>query len=344
MYRGESWFRDECADLDVRDAVGRPGTGPVGFVTGAFDPERSDSVFVIPRYVLGRDAHGSWLTCVGDPAAVPVPHEAPAPGNITYSDGNLEPAEWETAVAEAVRRIRDGQLDKVVLARDVVARTADPIDVRYLIARLTGLYPTCWTYAVDGLVGATPELLVQIIDGHLRSRVLAGTEWGDGADERLHSAKNLEEHAYAAQSAAASLEKVTVSLDIAPEPTVLALPNLVHLATDITGEVAADVGPCQVAAAMHPTAAVGGTPTDLACRVITELECMNRGGYAGPVGWMDSHGNGEFGIALRGGQIRDERTIQLFAGNGIVAGSDPEKELAETVSKLLVMREALEPA
>lgn len=342
---GEDWFAGQIAECEVTDAVRRPGTGPIAFVSGSFDPEQADTVFVIPEFILGRDEFGCWLTHIGGIAStsdVPGQYECASPGIVTYSDGSLEPAQWERIVAEAINRIRAGRLDKVVLARDILAQTTDPIDPRLLIGRLATEYNSCWTYCVDGLVGATPELLVRLIDGHVYSRVLAGTEWGEGAYERVRRPKNFIEHEYAAQSAIDSLAKVCIRLDAPAEPKVLTLPNVVHLATEIRGDVADNIGPSQVAAAMHPTAAVGGTPRDIALATITELEQLNRGRYAGPVGWIDAHHNGEFGIALRGGQILDPHTIQLFAGCGIVADSDPESELAETISKFVVMRDALE--
>lgn len=352
LHTGDAWFAEQTASLELDDQVRRPGTGALAFVSGAFDPDRATTSFVIPRHILGRDEFGSWITTIGDapssearPALTVPPRVAvEGPGSITYGDGNLDAADWMEAVAEAVRRIKAGRLDKVVLARDIMAIAERPIDARFLIQQLTSAYHSCWTYSVHGLVGATPELLLRLGAGHVYSRVLAGTEWGAGAYERVQSPKNREEHAYAARSAAASLEKVTIRLDVPGEPKVLTLPNVVHLATEIRGDVADGIGACQVAAAMHPTAAVGGTPTDLAVATITELEGLNRGRYAGPVGWLDSAGNGEFGIALRGGQLRDEHTMQLIAGCGIVADSDPATELAESMSKLVVMREALEPS
>lgn len=341
MREGAAWFTEQVARVEVEDDVRRPGSGPIAFASGAFSPERDESVFIIPRAVLGRDEFGSWVTSLGEPPAIPDPFHASDPGLVTYRDGAHGDDEWRALVVDVVERITRGDLDKAVLARDVVASTEHPIDPRWLLERLTALYDSCWTYSVDGLIGATPELLLRLSDGHVYSRVLAGTEWGEGAVERLRSPKNLEEHAYAAASAAASLEKVTIRLDIPGEPKILALPNVSHLATEIRGDVADGVTACDVAAAMHPTAAVGGTPTDIATRVIAEVEGRGRGRYAGPVGWIDANGNGEFGIALRGGQLTGERTMSLYAGCGIVAASDPQNELAESENKLLAMKSAL---
>ena len=338
---GADWFAERVAQVEVSDDVRRPGSGPVAFVSGAFTPERDESVFIIPSVVLGRDEFGSWVTHTGETPKIPAPARVDGPGSVSYRDGRPSGDAWRSAVENIVQRIVRGDLDKAVLARDVVASTELDIDPRWLIDRLVTRYESCWTYSVGGLIGATPELLLRLGDGHVYSRVLAGTEWGDGAVERLRSAKNLEEHAYAAASAAASLEKVCIRLDVPGEPKILALPNVSHLATEFRGDVADGVTACDVAAAMHPTAAVGGTPTAAACRVIAEVEGRGRERYAGPVGWIDGHGNGEFGIALRGGQLVGPRTMRLYAGCGIVAGSDPQNELVESENKLLVMKQAL---
>lgn len=341
LREGADWFTERIGQVDVRDDVRRPGSGPVAFVSGAFASEQDASVFIIPSVVLGRDEFGSWVTHAGDVPEIPQPRQVDGPGAVRYVEGQPSGEAWRSAVQHIVGRILRGDLDKAVLARDVVATTERDIDARWLVERLTTLYDSCWTYSVGGLIGATPELLLRLCDGHVYSRVLAGTEWGPGAVERLRSAKNLEEHEYAARSAAASLEKVCIRLDMPREPTILALPNVSHLATELRGDVAEGVTACDVAAAMHPTAAVGGTPTSAACRVIAEIEGRSRDRYAGPVGWIDGHGNGEFGIALRGGQLIGSRSMRLYAGCGIVAGSDAQTELAESENKLLVMKQAL---
>ena len=185
------------------------------------------------------------------------------------------------------------------------------------------------------------------------SRVLAGTIRRTGDEERdfalagslAKSSKDLEEHEYAVRSVAEALEPFASSTNVPDAPFVLHLPNVMHLATDVTGVIndsATKVDIFKLISALHPSAAVCGTPTDVARDVITELESMNRARYAGPVGWIDAHGDGEMGIALRCGQIaEDRRSIRLFAGCGIVAGSSAEQELAESQAKLLPMRSAL---
>ena len=253
-------------------------------------------------------------------------------------------------VADAVVRINAGDLEKVVLARDLVATADEPLDVRWPLDRLTKGYPTCWTFHVDGIFGATPELLVRRERGLVTSRVLAGTIRRTGDDARdltlaatlARSSKDLEEHEYAVRSVADSLDPHCSSMNVPEAPFVLHLPNVMHLATDVAGVVhdAATVSSLQLAAALHPSAAVGGTPTDRARRLITEVEHMDRGRYAGPVGWLDASGDGEWGIALRSAELRGD-TVRLFAGCGIVADSDPEAELAESQAKFVPVRDAL---
>ncbi|MER7134847.1 isochorismate synthase, partial [Streptosporangium saharense] len=271
------------------------------------------------------------------------------PGRIRYGDGSLSAPEWEHAVAGAVERIRAGRLEKAVLARDLTATADRAIDVRVLLARLSGRYPDCYTFSCDGLVGATPELLVRRTGETVESLVLAGTtpRGSDEADDSrrgaalLASGKDRHEHACAVESVRAALTPLCSELEVPGEPELLALPNVQHLASPVTGRLAAGASVLDVVAAMHPTAAVGGTPTPVALDVIRELEGMDRGGYAGPVGWIDARGDGEWGIALRCARIDGSRA-RLFAGCGIMGDSVPAAELAEAQAKFRVMQYALE--
>ena len=265
-----------------------------------------------------------------------------------FSDGAMSGASWELVVADAVRRIRAGELDKVVLARDLVAELDEPLDVRAPLARLAERYPSCWTFHVDGLFGATPEMLVRRERGLVTSRVLAGTirRTGDDAHDLAlaatlaRSSKDLEEHEFAVRSVADALAPYCLSMNVPESPFVLHLPNVMHLATDVTGVLDDGTTSLGLAAALHPSAAVGGTPTRVAVDLIGELERMDRGRYAGPVGWMDADGDGEWGIALRSAEY-DGNRVRLFAGCGIVADSDPEAELAEAAAKFVPVRDAL---
>jgi len=362
--RAQRWWAQWLSDAEVVDEVGLPGTGPVAFASFAFDPQPGTSVAVVPSVVVGRRDGITWLTVVAatprdarlsvqetlaglrHPAAVPE-----APRGVAYSDGSLSVTDWQAAVTEAVRRIDDGELDKVVLARDVVVTVDAPIDTRYLLGHLAARYPSCWTFSVDGLLGATPEMLVRRIGDTVTSRVLAGTmrRSSDATNDAslasalLDSAKDHAEHEYAVQSVALALAAHCTDLDVPATPRLLRLANVQHLATDVSGVLADGAPVLALAASLHPTAAVCGTPTERAFAVIRELEGMDRGRYAGPVGWVDSRGDGEFGIALRCASVESDDTLRLYAGCGLVSGSDAEAELAESQAKLVAMRDALEP-
>jgi len=345
----------------VRDDVGLPGTGPVAFGSFAFAASSQvGGVLIVPRVVLGHRGDQWWLTSIGLGAVVPplpdplspVPAGPPAtsPGVVTYTDGARSARSWTAAVADAIERIGEGDVEKVVLARDLHARTEADIDPRWLLARLARRYPGCWTFDVDGLVGATPELLVRREKGMVTSRVLAGTirRSGDDASDLAlagslaRSSKDLEEHEYAVRSVADALAPHCATTNVPESPFVLHLANVMHLATDVTGVLADGTTSLELAADLHPSAAVCGTPTASAAALIDSIEGMDRDRYAGPVGWMDAGGDGEWGIALRCARLdpADPRSARLFAGCGIVAGSDPRAELAESAAKLLPMREA----
>jgi menaquinone-specific isochorismate synthase len=313
---------------------------------------------VVPRVLVGCRDDTWWVTTVGSAGQLPrfpglTPRTPPdGPTGVTFADGALSGPEWGHAVDDAVERITRGDLDKVVLARDLVAQAAAPIDPRFLLSHLAERYPRTWSFAVEGLLGATPELLVRRDHGLVISRVLAGTIQRTGDDSRdlalagslARSSKDLEEHEYAVRSVADSLAPHCSSINVPDTPFVLHLSNVMHLATDVTGVSSDGASSLALAAALHPSAAVGGTPTDRAVALIGEIEGMDRGRYAGPVGWMDASGDGEWGIALRCARYdpADPARLRLFAGCGIVAGSSPASELAEADAKFLVMRDALE--
>jgi menaquinone-specific isochorismate synthase len=346
--RAAAWWESVCAGLEIVPSD-VPGAGPVAFGSFAFDDD-AVSVLVVPRVVLGRRNGRTWLTTIGEGSAVAPAEPVVGPGPVAWSDGAVSADAYTRAVRDAVRLIRTGRAQKIVLARDLVARTEEPVDPRYLVSRLTAGFGDCWTFAVDGLVGATPEMLLERTGDTVRSRVLAGTAWrrpghAEAADVSaglLVSRKDREEHAYAAQSAADALGAYCTDLDVPAEPTVVGLRNVSHLCTDLVGRLAAPVSALELAGALHPTAAVCGTPTATAGELIRQIEGLDRGRYAGPVGWVDANGDGEWGIALRCAQLSGT-TTRLFAGCGIVADSDPDTELAEAHAKFVAVRDALEP-
>jgi menaquinone-specific isochorismate synthase len=353
-----AWWAAYTDGLATDDELDVAGSGPVLFASIAFDPTAGTSVFVVPEVVLGRRDGVAWLTTIGDvdPRDVLLPgarDDAPAP-RLRYADGALDPATWCAAVAEAVTRIDAGELQKVVLARDLLVSADVPLDPRRLLRRLAARFPDCWTFAVDGLLGATPELLLRRSGRQLSARVLAGTApRGAGAEddrlaaELIGSAKDRSEHALAVDSLVRALEPFCATLDAPADPDLLTLANVRHLASDVTGTqrrggARGRAGLLELVGAVHPTAAVCGTPTPDAAGVIRELEGMDRGRYAGPVGWLDARGDGEFGLALRCAELVGDDSARLFAGCGIVAGSDPAAELAETQSKFAAFQAALE--
>jgi len=354
----DRWWRETSGRAVVRDEVREPGSGLVAFGSFGFADDPGESVLTVPEIVVGRRGGETWLTTASRggldlldrSGAIEVAEPPQPPGQVRFGDGALNGEQWMAVVADAVARINAGELEKVVLARDLVATADGPLDVRWPLQRLTAGYPTCWTFHVDGLFGATPELLVRRERGLVTSRVLAGTIRRTGDDTRdlslaarlARSSKDLEEHEYAVRSVADALDPHCSSMNVPEAPFVLHLPNVMHLATDVAGVVhdAATVSSLQLAAALHPSAAVGGTPTDRARELIGELEGMDRGRYAGPVGWLDARGDGEWGIALRSAALHGD-TVRLFAGCGIVADSDPEAELAESQAKFVPVRDAL---
>ena len=264
-----------------------------------------------------------------------------------FSEGVVSAEDFKTAVAAGIRAINSTQLEKVVLGRDLVMPTKAAPDLSRALTRLHEKYPKCWTYQIGNVFGASPELLLRADAGEVSARVLAGTA-GRGtdpdvdraiADGLAHSQKNRHEHDYAVSSMVKALEPFCEEVEADSEPFSLALPDLWHLATDVTGRLRDNVSLLDVIEKLHPTAAVAGTPTVMAEQLISQLEPFDRAGYAGPVGWLSSDGAGELAIALRGGVIEKDQ-IRAIAGCGIVAESDPEAELAETELKFKAVRYA----
>ena len=346
------WWQKQLEGFAVSNSVHGSGTGPLLFSSFSFSPNDA-SVLVIPQVIVGMKGDKSWITWIG---ATPQPTLKSAPTTlvtnpIVWNHDVDSDALWKNRVTESVQRIQDGELDKVVLARDFSGTAQSPIDARSSVRKLSAEYPSTWSFAVSGLVGATPELLLRLSRKMVTSRVLAGTISKTGDDERdlalaaslARSSKDLEEHEYAVRSVADALEPFCTSTNVPDSPYVLHLANVMHLATDVTGALAeklAHVDAFTILEQLHPSAAVCGTPRNKAMQLINEIEGMSRGRYAGPVGWIDAAGDGELGIALRCGQI-NANSIRIFAGCGIVAGSSPDKELAESEAKLVPMRSAL---
>jgi len=353
--QARTWWNQQLSEFKIQNNVHGSGTGPVLFTSFSFDPHQS-SVLVIPEIVLAKKGNKSWVTWIGDtrqPDFSRIQSTVPS-GEISWDGGSISEDQWREQVTFAVKSIKEGGLEKVVLARDQIARSDQPINTRSILQRLEIDYPSTWLFLVDGLIGATPELLVRLSKSLVTSRVLAGTIQKTGNEDRdlalaaslAKSSKDLEEHEYAVRSVADALEPFCSSTNVPESPFVLHLSNVMHLATDVTGvlnDSATQADVFTLIEQLHPTAAVCGTPTEVAKQLIKDLEKMNRGRYAAPVGWIDANGDGEIAIALRCGLLlEDKKSMRIFAGCGIVAGSDPETEFAESQAKLMPMRTALE--
>jgi menaquinone-specific isochorismate synthase len=341
----DRWLGGSAAD-PVSPGDGTAGDIPASDAGVSFSDKAGDGI-------VGDGMSGDTAAKAGSAVVRPLPLAAGA----TLHTGSLSEEDWKAAVAAGVAEIRTGALEKLVLARDIVATVPSGVNAAQVLRELAARYRECWTYGVDGLVGATPEMLIQVEGRTAQARVLAGTldrrdahgEAGIPMDyaERVlaGSEKQRHEHEIAIQSLTSQLAPFSEAMNAHDEPFILELPNVWHLASDVKAElteVEGHVPTClALINALHPTAAVCGTPTLVAGALIRKLEHLDRGPYAGPVGWLDAAGNGEWGIALRGAVIEAPDTVRLYAGCGIVDGSQPEAELAETWAKFRPMLESL---
>ncbi len=358
ILRLAEWWAEACATAIVEDDVNLPGTGLVAFGSFAFSDASSEPSFLtVPSIVIGRRGADSWITTVdsGLPVAPrplgPPPQEQRGPGSLrAFSAGSMSEDAYRAAVLAATEAIGAGRAEKVVIARELIAHIPAMSDRRVILERLARAYPDTFAFAVNGLIGASPETLVRVTDGLVSARVLAGTA-ARGADATADAAartaitsssKDRAEHDFALASVVAALGPYTTDLNADSVPFAIALPNLFHLASDVSGSLAAGSTVLDLVGTLHPTAAVAGTSTPAALELIDELEPFDRGRYAGPVGWVDSHGDGEWAVALRCAQIDEDGSVTAWAGAGIVADSDPSAELAETELKFRPVREAFE--
>jgi menaquinone-specific isochorismate synthase len=343
-----AWKR-VAASAEITDPLALPGTGLVAFGAFAFsDTSASSSVLIVPNIILGRRNGVSWITRINSEAPLPPATPVGSEYRITLHQGALSADGYSDAVRAAVGRIRNGDLSKAVLARDLVGRLPQGADLRLITAELSLGYPDCWTFAVDGLIGSSPETLIRADHGTVSARVLAGSrargadalEDQDAAVALATSTKDQDEHQYALQSLLTSLRPHSRNITTSELPFTLKLPNLWHLASDVEAELTDGSTSLDLIAVLHPTAAVAGTPTPAALALIDELEPFDRGRYAGPVGWVGADGDGEWAVALRCAEVSPDGDITAFAGAGIVAESDAEMELAETRMKFRPIVEA----
>lgn len=341
------------AGASVDDQVSLPGTGPIAVGALPFGP--SPGELVIPEVVIGRDRDGAcWITrtAVGripaDPPARVAPTTVEEPSEFRI-EAHPDRAAWEQAVTRALDEIASGRVSKVVLARQVLVEADRLISTRVLLNRLRQGHPSCFAFACGSFVGASPELLVrrmgsEVVSGPTAGTVARGATIDDDnalATALTTSAKDSAEHRIVVDAVMEALTPWCRTIKAAEHPEVVRLATVSHLTTTVRGTLSEPTpSVLELVGALHPTPAVGGMPLREALELIAELEPFDRGLYAGPVGWVDARGDGEWAVALRCAQVDGSRA-RLFTGAGIVAGSDPSAEWAETQSKLEPMLQAL---
>jgi isochorismate synthase len=380
--RGSARFPDAeaaCAEAS-RDRLAAesedlpPGAGPIWTAGFAFAPDGGSApkwssfppaLVVMPEVALARLGDSSYLTVAavvspgGSSEAIsarlrarlgslrhdPIPLLDPDPTRETTIRSARPPGSYEAAVSRATDRIREGELEKVVLAREVVVESPSAHDPAALYGALRDLFPSCFCFCCGtpeaAFLGASPELLVRRSGAVAATAALAGStrRSADPAvddhlgEQLVRSAKDRHEHEIVARRIERILRPGAVWVEAAPEPELVRVANIQHLATPIHAQLTEPRSALDLAGLLHPTPAVGGEPREAAAAAIPELEGMDRGWYAGAVGWMDTAEDGELCVALRSALLRD-RAAHLYAGGGIVAESDPAAELAETEVKL----------
>ncbi len=367
---GWLWQRDGCGlagrgvALTVPAAAAVPtlqsirvrgdAPGPVAVGSLPFSRSAGPSELVVPAVLVGRTAEGrSWMTTIG-PAAPSEFELSPMQDPDGFELRSPVPhQEWMDLVAKAVVAIEAGELRKVVVAREVTVLANRRIDVPTVLRRLRSLYPACTVVSTpvgDGqFVAASPELLVSRSGSSVASHPLAGTipRSGDPAVDSaaaaalLGSPKDRAEHDWVVRDVVDTLRPWCSALSVPASPSIVPLRNVSHLGTLITGTLA-DGAPSalELAQGLHPTAAVGGTPREEALAWLAANERLDRGPYAGPVGWVDANGDGEWVVGIRSAVIAGPRA-RLFAGVGVVEGSDPAAELAESQFKLQALLAAV---
>ena len=345
--------------IEGDDEIGTPGTGPVALGCLPFLPE-APAMLVVPRLIVGKGAGGErWLTVInGDdlpPVDVDVELAPPPTPSATAASFTIGPGvtveTYLAAVAAARDAVRDGHLDKAVIARDVIIDSDRPLDVHGILLRLRASFGSSYRYSIDGFIGASPELLVERRGDQVRSHPLAGTAPRTGdpttdaqlAANLMASVKDQIEHRVVIDVVYDALIGLCSYLDWQTEPSIVTVANVQHLGTPMEGRLSSPApSVLELARLLSPTPALGGHPRREALALIAAVEGFERGRYGGTVGWVDADGNGTWAVAIRCAELSaDRRRARLFAGGGIVAGSDPERELAETQAKLQAMQSAI---
>jgi len=340
------------ASIEVDDSINAPGSGPVLFGAIPFDSQQPHD-FVLPNMLVCKSEDGRcWVTTIDDTVIDLSQHQTPeaSSSSFTVTPGvNIDT--YLGAVTCARDAVRSGTITKAVIARDVVVTSNTPIDVYAVLLRLRASFGSSFRFSVDGLVGASPELLVSIADGDVSSHPLAGTTARTGdpqidaqlAETLLSSNKNQIEHRVVIDAVHDTLLPWCSYLDWEPEASIVAVANVQHLGTHMSGKLSEPyLHILDAVYALSPTPALGGHPRREALQLIAEVEGMSRGRYGGAVGWMDHHGNGTWAVTIRCAEFNAGRTTaRLYAGGGIVADSEPMSELAETQAKLQAMLAAI---
>ena len=326
--------------------------GPIAIGNIAFQ-RMAPATLVIPRKVVGKDEAGNcWITTIDDASPTISPALASQPKPSTFNVEPITPIEnYKKAVLAARDAVRSGAITKAVIAREIRVTSSIPIDVHAVLLRLRATFARSYRYSINGFIGASPELLVEIKGDRIRSHPLAGTTPRTGdpktddelARKLIASMKDQVEHRVVIDAIHEMLLPWCSYLDWEPEPSVLQVANVQHLGTLIEGHLSA-VRPSvmEIVRTLSPTPALGGHPRDAALTLIAEVEELDRGPYGGAVGWVDGSGNGTWAVAIRCAELSDDRlTARLIAGGGIVAASDPDAELAETQAKFQAMLSAI---
>jgi len=343
---------DTLTRIEHDDAVGITGSGPVALGVVPFRPG-APTELIIPSVVMGRSIDGTaWLTSIDGAVGDLTPPPTPPPTSASF---DVRPGVAVDTYLAAVTAARDaaraGDLVKTVIARDVYVESDRPIDVHAVLLRLRASFGSSYRYSIDGFVGASPELLVEVHDGLVRSHPLAGTAPRTGdpatdarlAEELIASTKNQVEHRIVIDVVNETLLPWCSYLDWEPEPQIVPVANVQHLGTRVEGPLSRPwPHVLDLVRALSPTPALGGHPREAALALIDRVEGFDRGRYGGAVGWVDVHGNGTWAVAIRCAEFSDDRrTARLFAGGGIVGQSEPLAELAETQAKFQAMLSAL---
>jgi len=340
------------ANIQVDDTVNSPGSGPVFFGAIPFDSSQNHD-FILPKLLICKSEDGRcWVTSIDDSDLDLNPSLAPNATSSSYEvSPGVEVEVYLNAVTSARDAVRSGAIKKAVIARDVFVTSSQPIDIHSVLLRLRNSFGSSYQFSVDGFIGASPELLVSILDGEVSSHPLAGTapRTGDPATDAqlaislLSSAKNQIEHRIVIDAVHDTLLPWCSYLDWEPEASIVAVANVQHLGTHMSGRLSQPfLHVLDAAYALSPTPALGGFPRDKALNLISDVEGMSRGRYGGAVGWFDSRGNGVFAVSIRCAEFsNNNKTTRLFAGGGIVADSEPLSELAETQAKLQAMLAAI---